>query len=81
MRLLVLTPSLRVLAAAGVVVANDVDEKRCYMLVHQMKRLASPCGMVTNFPAQSFPRLTLTSNSSAGTHYTIYFSFYLCFCL
>lgn len=50
----------------GVVVANDVDEKRCYMLVHQMKRLASPCGMVTNFPAQSFPRLTLTSNSSAG---------------
>jgi tRNA (cytosine34-C5)-methyltransferase len=74
---IVLTPSLHVLAlAAGVVVANDVDEKRCYMLVHQMKRLASPCGMVTNFPAQSFPRLTLTSNSSAGTHHYLFFPFF-----
>lgn len=46
-------------------VANDVDEKRCYMLVHQIKRLTSPCGLVTNYPAQSFPRIPLTSE--AGT--------------
>ena len=42
---------------AGVVVANDADNKRCYMLVHQAKRLKSPCFMVTNHDASVFPML------------------------
>lgn len=41
----------------GVVVANDADNKRCYMLVHQAKRLNSPCFMVTNHDASVFPML------------------------
>ena len=43
------------LFAAGVVIANDADNKRCYMLVHQAKRLNSPCFMVTNHDASVFP--------------------------
>lgn len=41
----------------GVVIANDADNKRCYMLVHQAKRLNSPCLMVTNHDASIFPIL------------------------
>lgn len=41
----------------GVVIANDADNKRCYMLVHQAKRLNSPCLMVTNHDASNFPIL------------------------
>ena len=43
--------------SAGVVVANDADNKRCYMLVHQAKRLNSPSFMVTNHDASVFPML------------------------
>ncbi|KAL1783479.1 tRNA (cytosine(34)-C(5))-methyltransferase [Sigmodon hispidus] len=43
----------------GFVIANDVDNKRCYMLVHQAKRLSSPCIMVVNHDASSIPRLTV----------------------
>lgn len=41
----------------GFVIANDVDNKRCYLLVHQAKRLNSPCIMVVNHDASIFPRL------------------------
>jgi 16S rRNA C967 or C1407 C5-methylase (RsmB/RsmF family) len=41
----------------GLVVANDADGKRAYMLVHQTKRLQSPCLLVTNHEAQFFPNL------------------------
>ncbi|XP_064398499.1 RNA cytosine-C(5)-methyltransferase NSUN2-like isoform X2 [Halichondria panicea] len=40
---------------AGVVIANDADNKRCYMLIHQAKRLNSPCFIVTNHDASVFP--------------------------
>lgn len=40
----------------GLVVANDIDEKRCYMLVHQSGRFGSPKCMVTNHEAQHFPQ-------------------------
>uniref|UniRef100_A0A8C6QQ69 tRNA (cytosine(34)-C(5))-methyltransferase n=1 Tax=Nannospalax galili TaxID=1026970 RepID=A0A8C6QQ69_NANGA len=43
----------------GFVIANDVDNKRCYLLVHQAKRLSSPCIMVVNHDASSIPRLTI----------------------
>ncbi|RWS08052.1 tRNA (cytosine(34)-C(5))-methyltransferase-like protein, partial [Dinothrombium tinctorium] len=39
----------------GVVVANDVDNKRCYMLVHQSKRLHSPSFLIVNHDAGSIP--------------------------
>lgn len=45
----------------GFVVANDVDNKRCYMLVHQAKRLNSPCCMIVNADASVFPRMTIRS--------------------
>ncbi|XP_077922669.1 RNA cytosine C(5)-methyltransferase NSUN2 isoform X2 [Halichoerus grypus] len=46
----------------GFVIANDVDNKRCYLLVHQAKRLSSPCIMVVNHDASSIPRLKIDVN-------------------
>uniref|UniRef100_A0A671DXH1 tRNA (cytosine(34)-C(5))-methyltransferase n=2 Tax=Rhinolophus ferrumequinum TaxID=59479 RepID=A0A671DXH1_RHIFE len=46
----------------GFVIANDVDNKRCYLLVHQAKRLSSPCIMVVNHDAASIPRLSIEVN-------------------
>uniref|UniRef100_A0A4W3HN56 tRNA (cytosine(34)-C(5))-methyltransferase n=1 Tax=Callorhinchus milii TaxID=7868 RepID=A0A4W3HN56_CALMI len=43
----------------GFVIANDVDNKRCYLLVHQSKRLHSPCIMVINHDASNIPRLQM----------------------
>ncbi|KAM4549650.1 RNA cytosine C(5)-methyltransferase NSUN2 [Fundulus diaphanus] len=45
----------------GFVIANDVDNKRCYLLVHQAKRLNSPCIMVVNHDASCIPTLQLDS--------------------
>ncbi|XP_044744391.1 tRNA (cytosine(34)-C(5))-methyltransferase [Coccinella septempunctata] len=41
----------------GYVVANDVDNKRCYMLVHQAKRLNSPCVAVINHDSAVLPNM------------------------
>lgn len=49
----------------GFVIANDVDNKRCYMLVHQAKRLNSPCLLITNAEAGQFPNL-FTNNHDDG---------------
>ena len=38
-----------------VLVANDVDRQRCWMLVHQLKRFACPFLVVTNYEAASIP--------------------------
>lgn len=46
---------------SGFVVANDVDNNRCYMLVHQAKRLNSPCFVVTNHDSSHFPNLLQTN--------------------
>ncbi|ORZ03789.1 S-adenosyl-L-methionine-dependent methyltransferase [Syncephalastrum racemosum] len=40
---------------AGLVVANDNDEKRSYMLIHQLKRMQSPCFVATSHDGQHFP--------------------------
>jgi len=45
--------------SAGIVIANDSDSKRSYMLVHQTNRLRSPCLLVTNHDAQHFPNIHL----------------------
>ncbi|XP_059056013.1 tRNA (cytosine(34)-C(5))-methyltransferase [Achroia grisella] len=41
----------------GFVMANDVDNSRCYMLVHQAKRLNSPCILITNHDSAVMPSL------------------------
>jgi 16S rRNA C967 or C1407 C5-methylase (RsmB/RsmF family) len=41
----------------GLVLANDSDTSRCYMLVHQLQRFAGDSIMVTNHLAQQFPTL------------------------
>lgn len=40
--------------------ANDSDNSRCYLLVHQAKRLQSPNFIVTNHDATIFPKIHLT---------------------
>jgi tRNA (cytosine34-C5)-methyltransferase len=49
----------------GLIIANDAEQSRCYTLVHQAKRLHSPCLLVTNHQAQDFPRIYL-NNSGAN---------------
>ena len=41
----------------GLVLANDADTSRCYMLCHQLKRFSADSVMVTNHAAQMFPTL------------------------
>jgi len=41
----------------GIVVANDADNKRAYMLVHTLKRFSSPNVIVTNHDASAFPNI------------------------
>jgi multisite-specific tRNA:(cytosine-C5)-methyltransferase len=47
--------------STGLVIANDADFKRAYMLVHQTKRLNSPNLIVTNHDATLFPSIRLPS--------------------
>lgn len=47
----------------GLIVANDVDNKRCYMLVHQASRLNSPNCVIINEDASRLPNMkTLDQN-------------------
>ena len=41
----------------GFVIANDLDNKRCYMLMHQLKRLESPNFMIINHDASTLPNM------------------------
>ena len=54
---------------AGLVIANDADYKRSHMLVHQCRRLASPCFVATHHDATHFPNIHLKVCSS--THYSL----------
>lgn len=46
---------------SGVVIANDLNRDRAYLLVHRARRLASPALMVTNDNALTFPPLKVGS--------------------
>lgn len=59
----------------GFVIANDVDNRRCYLLVHQAKRLNSPCVMVVNHDASSIPRLLVENN---GVREVLFYDRILC---
>lgn len=47
----------------GFVIANDLDNRRCYMLVHQAKRLNSPCFLVTNQDSAMYPTMKVSGFS------------------
>jgi len=49
---------------SGLVVANDSDNSRCYMLTHQAKRLQSPCLIITNHDASCLPNLQTSSGAN-----------------
>ena len=51
----------------GLVVANDADMKRCFVLIHQTQRLQSPCVLVTNHDASQFPSIALSSVDEVRT--------------
>ncbi|KAG7213694.1 hypothetical protein KM043_002935 [Ampulex compressa] len=55
----------------GFVIANDLDNNRCYMLVHQAKRLNSPNILITNHDSSIMPNFTITQ--SDGTKDTLKF--------
>lgn len=57
----------------GMVVANDIDLKRAYMLVHQSKRIGSPALVVTCHEAQHIPFLGPEESKAEG-----YFDRVLC---
>ncbi|DAZ94792.1 TPA: hypothetical protein N0F65_002405, partial [Lagenidium giganteum] len=50
----------------GMVVANDVDLKRAYMLVHQSKRMSSPALVVTCHEAQHIPHFGNEDDQTNG---------------
>ncbi|CAK8578775.1 unnamed protein product [Lathyrus sativus] len=47
---------------AGMVIANDLDVKRCNLLIHQTKRMCTANLIVTNHEAQHFPGCRLKGN-------------------
>lgn len=50
----------------GMVMANDIDLKRAYMLVHQSKRIGSPALLVTCHEAQHIPYVGAPELKSEG---------------
>ncbi|CAF0718983.1 unnamed protein product [Brachionus calyciflorus] len=55
----------------GLVVANDLENKRCYLLMHQLKRLESPNFMIINHDSSSLPnfRIDLNENLNKNVMY------------
>ncbi|XP_025410289.1 tRNA (cytosine(34)-C(5))-methyltransferase [Sipha flava] len=49
----------------GLVIANDVHNARCYMLVHQAKRLNSANVVITNHDATVLPAMHLNENGDS----------------
>lgn len=63
----------------GLVVANDSDRDRAYMLAHQCKRVKSPAICITWCPAQLLPNLG-AANAERGSDKGTYIHMYrMCF--
>jgi len=62
----------------GFVVANDSDNARCYMLTHQVKRLQSPCILITNHDAAIMPNIHIPDTEKPGKTNTLKFDRILC---
>ncbi|KAI0088251.1 cytosine-5--methyltransferase [Irpex rosettiformis] len=50
---------------SGLLIANDSDNKRTHMLIHQSSRLPSPALMVTNHDASIYPAIKIPSEQIA----------------
>ena len=48
---------LNTVAPKGLIIANDADQKRAYLLVHQLNRLNTANTIVINHQAQLYPNL------------------------
>ena len=72
----------RATGPSGLVIANDMDYKRCHLLVRQVKRLNSPALIVTNHDATMLPtRMAASLNGvggSSGTDKSLRFDRVLC---
>jgi 16S rRNA C967 or C1407 C5-methylase (RsmB/RsmF family) len=55
----------KVCHSRSIVVANDVNKDRCYLLSHQLKRLSYPGLCVTCCPGQNFPNISLPGSGEA----------------
>jgi len=53
------------------VVANDSDNKRCYLMVHQVRRLASSNFLVMNMDASILPAFIIQVTLSLITVYLL----------
>lgn len=62
----------------GFVMANDVDNSRCYMLVHQAKRLNSPCIVITNHDSAFMPSIEVTDEQDPSKTKPLKFDRILC---
>ena len=63
----------------GFVMANDAHIARCYLLAHQVHRLASPAILVTHYDATQFPFIKLQpENGSGAAEETLLFDRILC---
>ncbi|VDL14219.1 unnamed protein product [Hymenolepis diminuta] len=58
---------------SGVVVANDLDRQRCFMMIHQVKRLQSPCVILTEEDASVYPRLFVDCPENPNEMRQLYF--------
>jgi len=56
----------------GFVVANDSDNKRCYLIVHQVRRLASSNCLVMNMDASILPAFVLPSVRNCTVYIVCY---------
>lgn len=52
---------------SGYIIANDIDNNRCYMLVHQAKRLNSPCILITNYDSAVMPNFITSAGDKKST--------------
>ncbi|KAF9561390.1 cytosine-5--methyltransferase [Agrocybe pediades] len=52
---------------SGLLIANDSDNKRTHLLIHQSARLPSPALMVTNLDASNYPSIKIPGTSRSGT--------------
>lgn len=50
----------------GFVMANDVNNNRCYLLTHQLKRIESPSVIVVNHDASSMPTIHIPARDREG---------------
>ncbi|KAL4234994.1 tRNA (cytosine(34)-C(5))-methyltransferase [Mactra antiquata] len=53
-----------ILVPEGFVVANDRDNKRCYLMTHQVKRIQSPNCMIINHDARVLPNMATSDDEN-----------------